>query len=246
MVAPPRNAKPVWRLTVNPCSSVSVKWSSRASFTHRVSFFSASSHEIRAHSAAPGARYIGCSGRRRLTASCSVDAPLGQSVPPLIGLSGSPSMWTRTGTVFNALPPIVYAIIEQPTSQYGHTVRVSLAFSILSWRTSSAAAAASKPKAASPDAPAPPNELWRNWRRVRFSIGCPLLSSPLPSRCLPECYSWFYDRDQEVSPRDPRRRVLLRRRCLPLWSRCSSLSSSARSPSSAWCGASSCVLVGCR
>src|SRR4029453_8314343 len=59
-------------------------------------------------------------------------------------------------------------------------VRVSVAFSIFSSRTSSAAATASKPEDARPNAPAPPTEPWRNWRRVTSSIGGP------PSRRVPE------------------------------------------------------------
>ncbi len=92
IVAPPKKAKPVLRFTVLPSSSVSTKLLSRESFVHRVNMPMASSQEIRCHSVPPGARYIGYCGRRSLTASCTVDAPFGHSVPPLTGLSGSPSM----------------------------------------------------------------------------------------------------------------------------------------------------------
>jgi hypothetical protein len=45
------------------------------------------------------------------------EAPFGQSVPRLMGLAGSPSMWTMAGLTFWDLSPRVWMTTEQPTAQ---------------------------------------------------------------------------------------------------------------------------------
>src|SRR5436309_476280 len=76
------------------------------------------------HSRAQGARYQTCVTRSGLTASWNVAAPLGQSVPSLIGLSGLPSMLTMR-------PSRTLTSVPQPTAQYGQTLGTSLTLWIL-------------------------------------------------------------------------------------------------------------------
>src|SRR5208337_99860 len=58
-------------------------------------------------SVAPGRRTCGFSNRRSFRMSCSSDDPFGQSVPRLMGWSGSPSTCSTCGMAFLALSPIV-------------------------------------------------------------------------------------------------------------------------------------------
>ena|SRR2546421_11631903 len=72
----------------------------------------ASSSEMRAHSLAPGARYLTAVSRIGLLTSFSEAAPFGQRRPREIGESGSPSIWTT----FSSL---TYTFWPHPTAQYG-------------------------------------------------------------------------------------------------------------------------------
>ena len=60
------------------------------------------------------------------------DDPLGQSVPRLMGWSGSPSTWTTCGVTFLALSPRVWMMTPQLTAQYGQVERVSVVRAIFS------------------------------------------------------------------------------------------------------------------
>src|SRR5271165_1593548 len=88
--------------------------------------------------------------------SCCSDAPLGQSVPRLIGWSGSPSTWTTCGVTFFALSPIVWMMTPQLTEQYGHVLRVSVEREIFRLPACASSGCASKPKTVIPTAPAMP------------------------------------------------------------------------------------------
>ena len=70
----------------------------------------AHSYGTSVHSLANGARYFTVVQRFGLTCSWNVAAPLGHSVPPLIGESGLPSM-SRISL------PLLYTIVPQPTAQ---------------------------------------------------------------------------------------------------------------------------------
>ena len=64
----------------------------------------AKSHETSFHSDDLASRNMGDLRRRGLMAICICAAPFGQSVPPLMGLSGSPSTWMMVGVVLR--PPL--------------------------------------------------------------------------------------------------------------------------------------------
>src|SRR5262249_14880931 len=83
--------------------------------------------------------------------SCLSVMPLGQSVPRLIGWSGSPSTWTTVAPVtFLALSPRVWMITPQLTAQYGQVDRVSVVRAIFNSRVAAYAGPRSKPKAVNP------------------------------------------------------------------------------------------------
>ena len=88
--------------------------------------------------------------------SCCSDAPLGQSVPRLMGWSGSPSTWITCGVTFFALSPMVWMMTPQLTAQYGHVLRVSVEREIFSAWACASSGCASKPNAVSPMTPAKP------------------------------------------------------------------------------------------
>src|SRR5437660_2481982 len=72
-------------------------------------------------------------------------APFGQSVPRLVGQSGSPSTCTTVGATFFALSPSVWMITPHATAQYGQVLRVSVVRAILNWRISARARDTSNP-----------------------------------------------------------------------------------------------------
>ena len=67
---------------------------------------------------------------------CLSVMPLGQSVPWLIGWSGSPSTCTIRGFTLRDLSPSVWRMTPQLTEQYGQVERVSVVRAIFSSRTS--------------------------------------------------------------------------------------------------------------
>src|SRR5438094_5697604 len=93
-------------------------------------------------------------------------APLGQSVPRLMGASGSPSTWTTAGFTFLALSPRVWTITPQETAQYGQMLRVSVVREIFSSRISARADLRSNPSAA-----APPTAAAEPFRKVLRFMG---------------------------------------------------------------------------
>ena len=66
--------------------------------------------------------------------SCCSEEPLGQSVPRLMGWSGSPSTWTTWGVTFLAWSPSVWMMTPQLTEQYGQVERVSVVREIFNSR----------------------------------------------------------------------------------------------------------------
>ena len=89
--------------------------------------------------------------------------PLGQSVPRLIGWSGSPSTCTTEPVTFFALSPRVWMITPHETEQYGQVLRVSVVREIFSSRISARASDSSKsPRPIAPPTAAVP---LRNVRR---------------------------------------------------------------------------------
>src|SRR5262249_54206248 len=91
---------PGLRFTTWPAAFFATKQRSRVSFRWRVMPRIASSHEISCHSREPGRRTRGWTTRWRFVMSPFNVTPFGQSVPRLIGWSGSPSMWTIVGVTF--------------------------------------------------------------------------------------------------------------------------------------------------
>src|SRR5437016_4727733 len=89
-------------------------------------------------------------------------APFGQSVPRLMGLSGSPSTCTTVGITFFALSPSVWTITPHATAQYGQMLRVSVVRAILNCRISARARDTSNPIPAAAPATAAP---FKNVRR---------------------------------------------------------------------------------
>src|SRR5205823_5862572 len=98
---------------------------------------------------------------------CSSD--LGQSVPSLCGLRGSPSMLT-------ILPLTVCTSVAQPTEQYGHTLGVVFAFLMRSSCARASVGARLAPSPARPPSavpPAMPEDTFKKFRR-ETSINTPL------------------------------------------------------------------------
>src|SRR5258706_213540 len=87
--------------------------------------------------------------------SCIREEPFGQSVPRLIGWSGSPSTCTTCGVTFFALSPIVWMITPQLTEQYGHVDRVSVVRAIFNSPDWAYAGFRSKPRTEATTPPVP-------------------------------------------------------------------------------------------
>jgi len=66
-------------------------------------------------------------------------APFGQSVPRLVGASGSPSTCTTVVATFFALSPSVWMMTPHATAQYGQMLLVSVVRAIFSCRISARA-----------------------------------------------------------------------------------------------------------
>src|SRR6266446_2032898 len=103
-------------------------------------------------------------------------APFGQSVPRLMGASGSPSTCTTVGLTFLARSPRVWMITPQETAQYGQMLLVSVVRAILSCRISARAWDMSKPIPAA--APAPTAAAPFKNVRLRIRASAPFLPPP--------------------------------------------------------------------
>src|SRR5262245_13532982 len=113
---------------------------------------------IGSHAAPPGRRYSALVLRSGLTASWKLAAPLGQSVPRLIGLSGLPSMLT----ILLSLTP---TSMPQPTAQYGQTLGISCTPAVFRLCTRACVGRASTSDMTLPTAK-PPAESLRKLRRL--------------------------------------------------------------------------------
>src|SRR5260370_7682220 len=87
---------------------------------------------------------------RSFTQSCCTEAPFGQRVPRLIGLSGSPSICTTGGITFFDPSVIVWTITPQHTAQYGQFERVSIVFEVFRVRAWATRGWTSNPSATAP------------------------------------------------------------------------------------------------
>src|SRR5512133_1764831 len=113
MVAPPREAIASTWLTVfswSPTLVFSMKLASRVSLYFCAILFIASSSEMSSQWSELGARYLALVQRLGLLPNWKVAAPLGHSVPWLIGLSALP--W-----ISMILPSATVIICPQPTAQ---------------------------------------------------------------------------------------------------------------------------------
>src|SRR5215510_12813107 len=167
MVAPPREKMAVvwltrfWRSC--PWGSLTVinslKVSSRVFLTRSAIISMALSRASSSHCVPPGRRYSALVLRSGLTASWKLAAPLGQSVPRLIGLSGLPSMLT-------ILPSLTPTSMPQPTAQYGQTLGISCTPAVFRLCTRACVGRTSTRDMTPPTAK-PPAESLRKLRRLR-------------------------------------------------------------------------------
>src|ERR1035437_5026854 len=116
-VQPPIIAIPGLRFTTWPFAFFSTKQVSRVVLMWRGVFAVASSPARGPHLSEPGRRTLGLVSRLGLLMSSRRVAPLGQSVPRLIGWSGSPSTWTTEAVAFLALSPSVWMTTPHETAQ---------------------------------------------------------------------------------------------------------------------------------
>ena len=143
--------------------------------------------------------------------------PLGQSVPRLMGWSGSPSTWTTEPVTFFALSPSVWMITPHETEQYGQVLRVSVVREILSSRISARASESSN----SPSPTTPAAVPLRNVRRSTCMEPLRRNLTPRLARTLPAVQSSVKTGDrltpcvigQRHATRDARRNER-RKRCL--------------------------------
>src|SRR6266545_1063176 len=135
---------------------VSTKVASRVFLTRSAIMSIALLSSISSQAVPPGLRYSAFLLRSGLTVSWKLAAPLGHSVPRLIGLSGLPSMLITW-------PSLTLISAAHPTAQYGQTLGTSLASAIFSDRACVAIGRKLMPRASAPPSPAP---AFRNWRRL--------------------------------------------------------------------------------
>src|SRR5712692_2277943 len=155
-------AMPGVRLTTCPLAFLATKVRSRVVLMCRAICWMASSQEMSSQRSDPGRRTLGVRIRFGLSMSYLSVAPFGQSVPRLIGLSGSPSTCTTVGVTFFALSPRVGMVKPHATARYGHILRVSVLRAILTCRIPARARDTSNPiPAAAPATTAP----FKNVRR---------------------------------------------------------------------------------
>src|SRR5712691_1448519 len=168
---------------------------------------------MRSHLFEPGRRTCGKVSRFELVMSSLRVAPLGHSVPRLIGWSGSPSTCTTCAVTFFALSPSVWMITPHETAQYGQVLRVSVVRAILNCRISARAFEVSKPMpTAAPPSAAPCRNVRRFIGGLQAVCGAnthalpPMLSSPWSDRV--RCDGAFRSRYSHVrSVHIPRRRA---------------------------------------
>src|SRR5579859_4634634 len=164
---------PSVRFTMLPLASCATNVRSREALMFWAILSSMKSQLFSSHLSEPGARYSGFSTRRAEIASCIDVAPFGQRRPSLIGLFGSPSIWSSLTSPL--LSFLVYAIRLQPTAQYGQIEWASVAPSIRSAIFTLRTGCRSKPRAlAPPITPSPatvPAPILRTSRRVSSGIG---------------------------------------------------------------------------
>src|SRR6266446_9808522 len=176
-VHPPTTASPGVRFTVCPIAFLPTKVLSRVVLMCRAIAWMASSQEISSQRSEPGRRTLGARIRFGLSMSYLSVAPFGQSVPRLVGQSGSPSTCTTVGATFFALSPRVWMITPHATAQYGQMLRVSVVRAILNCRISARARDMSNPTPAAALATAAP------FKNVRRLIEPPCRFGPSPPRC---------------------------------------------------------------
>src|SRR5216684_4183741 len=171
MVAPPsEKIASVW-LSGRPSAVRSTNVSSRVFFTSSAARSSARSRSHTSHSVAPGARWRTRVARLGLTWSWYVAAPLGQRVPSLTRLLGSPSMFT-------IVPSTVWTSVPQPTAQYGHTLGTALASLMRSAWARATAGLRSTPRPARPPTAVPAAALADNRKKSRRVTSMALSSAP--------------------------------------------------------------------
>src|SRR5467141_1021993 len=149
-VQPPIMPMPGVRFTVSPFAFFATKVRSRVSLIWRAISPIALSQEMGSHLSEPGLRTWGVVRRLELVMSSRSVMPLGQSVPRLMGWSGSPSTCTTDGFTFFDLSPSVWMITPQETEQYGQVLRVSVVRAIFNSRISARACLRSNPSATAP------------------------------------------------------------------------------------------------
>src|SRR5882724_1174471 len=149
-VQPPIMPMPGVRFTVSPFAFFATKVRSRVSLIWRAISPIALSQEMGSHLSEPGLRTWGVVRRLELVMSSRSVMPLGQSVPRLMGWSGSPSTCTTDGLTFFDLSPSVWMITPQETEQYGQVLLVSVVRAIFNSRISARACLRSNPSATAP------------------------------------------------------------------------------------------------
>src|SRR5207302_590753 len=130
-VHPPTTARPGVRFTVRPCAFLATNVRSRVVLMWRAICWMASSQEMSSQRSAPGRRTLGERIRFGLSMSYLSVAPFGQSVPRLVGASGSPSTCTTVGLTFFALSPKVWTITPHATAQNKRGMELILARGLL-------------------------------------------------------------------------------------------------------------------
>src|SRR5258708_1277693 len=144
-VHPPTMARPGVRFTVCPFAFLATKVLSRVVLMCRAIPWMAPSQEMSSQWSEPGRRTFGLRIRFGLSMSYLSVEPFGQSVPRLVGWSGSPSTCTTVGATFFALSPSVWMMTPHATAQYGQMLRVSVVRAILNCRISARARDMSNP-----------------------------------------------------------------------------------------------------
>ena len=105
------------RFTTCPLPFVATNVRSRVSFRCRAMPRIASSQVISSQWSEPGRRTFGVLIRAGLLMSSLSEIPFGQRLPRLMGLSGSPSMWTTAEVAFFARSQRVWMITPHETAQ---------------------------------------------------------------------------------------------------------------------------------
>src|SRR6266478_2721094 len=182
-VQPPIIPIPGVRFTVSPFAFFATKVRSRVSLIWRAISLMALSQEMGSHLSEPGLRTWGVVRRAELVMSSRSVMPLGQSVPRLMGWSGSPSTCTTDGFTFFDLSPSVWMITPQETEQYGQVLLVSVVRAIFNSRISARACLRSNPSAT-----APPTVAAEPFRKVLRFTGWLLVVEKRRKACSEAAY----------------------------------------------------------